>query len=85
MRVLVKILEGREAGPVFLVARLVHILLILVGDTTRDRKAEEAAGARKARRAEAEVRIEWPAAAGLPQGSSGGAPLGKEGAPGQPC
>lgn len=49
------------------------------------RKAEEAAGAQKARRAEAEVRIEWSAAAGLPRGSSGGAPLGKEGAPGQPC
>lgn len=36
MRVLLRILEGQEAGPVFLVERLVHILLSLVVDANQD-------------------------------------------------
>lgn len=45
------------------------------------RTAEEVAEARKARRAAAAVRTGWAAAGGLPRGSSGGAPLGKEAGP----
>lgn len=70
MRVLLRILEGQEAGPVFLVERLVHILLRLVVDANQDQRAEEVAEAQKARRVEEVVRIEWAAVEGLPRGSS---------------
>lgn len=70
MCVLVKIHEGREAGPAFQVERLVHILLSLVVDANQDQKVEEVAEARKARRVEEVVRIEWVVGEGPPQGSS---------------
>lgn len=70
MRVLLRILEGQEAGPVFLVEGLVHILLRLVVDANQDQRAEEVAEAQKARRVEEVVRIEWAAVEGLPRGSS---------------
>lgn len=70
MCVLVKIHEGREAGPAFQVERLVRILLSLVVDANQDQKVEEVAEARKARRVEEVVRIEWVVGEGPPQGSS---------------
>lgn len=55
----VKIPEGGEAGPVFLVERLVQILLSLVVDAYQGQRVEEVAEARKVRRAEVVVHIEW--------------------------
>lgn len=70
MCVPVKILEDQEAGPVFQVECLVHILLSLVADVKQDRTVEEGAEARKARTVEEVVHIEWAVAEGLPRGGS---------------
>lgn len=66
----VKILEGREAGPVFPVEHLVHILLSLAVDAYQDQRVEGVAEVRKAHRVEEVVHIGWVAVEGLPQGSS---------------